>query len=166
MKINVNITRTDYWNYNKYAIFNIPKLKIRFIIGNVSLPVIVIALLFLFKLPPIFIFGWGIIGGGLANLFICKRMKKRIMSYPESKEGILGERSIEIDELGIYQVGSVSQSSYKWSGVRSVEQNEEYIFIFVDTIMAYIIPKRSFVSKKESLEFYHQAQIYLTKCSS
>ncbi|NEW04613.1 YcxB family protein [Paenibacillus sp. SYP-B3998] len=163
IKISTNITRSDYWNYNKYAYFNIPKLRNRFIISNLSLPVIVMVLLLLFKLPLIFSLCWGIFGGGLASLFAYLRMKKRVMSLPESNDGILGERLIEIDETGVYQSNSVSQSSYKWNGVKSIEQNEAYIFIFVDTIMAYIIPKRSFVSDKDCLEFYHQAQIYFSK---
>lgn len=61
-------------------------------------------------------------------------------------------------------MGALSNEDYiKWSGVRSVEQDKEYIFVFVDSIMAYIIPKRSFASEKESLEFYHQAQIYFAR---
>ncbi|OCT13349.1 hypothetical protein A8709_03610 [Paenibacillus pectinilyticus] len=165
MEITVNITRSDYWKYNKYALFNIPKLRNRFIITNISLPFIVIILLLLFKLPLVFSLCWGVFGGGLACIFSYLSMKKRVMSIPESKEGILGERRVEINEIGIHQLSSVSQSSYKWSGVRSINQNDEYIYIFVDTIMAYIIPKRSFVTEKESLEFYHQTQIYFSKCT-
>ncbi|UKS28418.1 YcxB family protein [Paenibacillus sp. HWE-109] len=166
MKITTNITRSDYWNYNKYALFNIPKLRNRFMLSNISVPVVVTILLLLFKLPFVFSLCWGIFGGGLACVFSYLNMKKRVMSYPDSKEGILGERTVEINEIGIHQLNSVSQSSYKWSGVRSVEQDERYIFVFVDSIMAYIIPKRSFGSEGESLEFFRQAQNYLAKVST
>jgi hypothetical protein len=44
-------------------------------------------------------------------------------------------------------------------GSKNIEQNKDYIFIFVDSIQAYIIPKRSFVNENASVEFYNWAMI-------
>jgi hypothetical protein len=88
------------------------------------------------------------------------------MSYPDNKEGILGEHTVEINDSGIKDITQVSESMYKWNGVKSIEQSKDYIFIFVDSIQAYFIPKRSFSSEKDNVEFYHQAMIYFNKGSS
>ncbi|WP_376772001.1 YcxB family protein [Paenibacillus rhizosphaerae] len=52
----------------------------------------------------------------------------------------------------------MNESIHKWPGMRSIEHNDEYIFIFLNQTMAHFIPKRAFKSSETAAVFLKEAQ--------
>ncbi|OZB90139.1 YcxB family protein [Paenibacillus sp. XY044] len=71
---------------------------------------------------------------------------------------LLGEHTITLADEGIIESTSVNESIHKWGGIRDIENNEDYIFIFLNQTMAHIIPKRAFPSTETAAVFLKEAQ--------
>jgi hypothetical protein len=73
---------------------------------------------------------------------------------------IVGRKQIIINEHFIETKGQYGKGQFYWSGVEKVEQNGEYIFIFIATNSAYIIPKKAFVDSETATKFFNAATTY------
>lgn len=71
----------------------------------------------------------------------------------EDKNNILGDKSISLEEEGIIASDISSESKTNWSGIVSIEETENHIFIFKSSVSAYIIPIRAFINKDEKENF-------------
>lgn len=52
----------------------------------------------------------------------------------------LANHMFEIDETGIGVKGDYYESKYKWNSVKRVEKTEKVIYLFIDSINAFIFP--------------------------
>lgn len=85
-------------------------------------------------------------------------------SIPKGKNnGILGEHKIQIDQQGIVESTQINESHFLWRGIAKVTQNNQYIFIFINSDRFHAIPKRSFANYGESKKFYELAKKYHRK---
>lgn len=75
--------------------------------------------------------------------------------------GTLCLHQLMIDEAGVFESTEVNNSFTTWDGVRKIERNEEYLFIFINSIQAHVIPISAFISKDMADSFYNQAVDYL-----
>jgi YcxB-like protein len=57
---------------------------------------------------------------------------------------VLGEHTLIIDDAGIQDIQKLGKEELNWSGVQKIEDDENYIYIFIGQIRAYVIPKRCF----------------------
>lgn len=73
-------------------------------------------------------------------------------------DGILGRHQIRFDEIQFVEITDVSQTNYSWKGVDRIEENEDYIFIFIAPSQAHIIPKRAFDDSENALVFAEEAR--------
>lgn len=73
---------------------------------------------------------------------------------------IVGPKRITINEDFIEVKGSFSIGRIFWGGVEKVEQNSDYVFIFVATNSAHIIPKKAFANSDEAVRFFNAAKTY------
>ncbi len=160
MNVTVDITRIDYWEFNKFAMTTIPKYRTNFIINIIAIPVSSFVILLLMKLPFYYVLVSSVILGIISDMLLIYFMKKSIMKIPDGREGFLGKHVIEIRSDGLSETTSVNEGLHLWKGIRSIHQNEKYIFIFIDNLMAHIIPKRSFSSLKDAEDFYNLAIKY------
>jgi hypothetical protein len=76
----------------------------------------------------------------------------------DDKPGLLGEHTLILSDDGIIESTSVNEALNKWAGIRGIEQNDGYIFIFLNQTMAHIIPKRAFVDPEAASLFLQEAQ--------
>lgn len=53
-----------------------------------------------------------------------------------------------------------TQGQVEWRGVQRIAVMNDLLLIYVDTMIAYIIPKRCFASPEAAMAFYQQAQSY------
>jgi hypothetical protein len=163
MKVKVDISRLDYWNFNKYAMLHIPKMKRSFLISIIGIPAFIIICavslkyLLSLSLPLIAIVIIAVIGGAIGDIAMIILMKSQVMRLPADKPGLLGEHIIEINASGVLEKTVVNEGLNTWKGVHRITQNESYIFVFIDDIAAHIIPKRAFASEQESNAFYSNA---------
>lgn len=165
MKVKINISRNDFWNFNKYSYLNIPKFKRNFILEMICMPVLIFFLLYdktiIMPFPLIILIS--IVSGAVGDLFLIYITKMQIMKMPLNKAGLLGEHIIEIDEKGVRETTSVNDGFTLWEGIDKVVQDKNYIYIFFDSILAHIIPKLSFKSINEANEFYNKSVEYFNK---
>ena len=48
-----------------------------------------------------------------------------------------------------------TRSDVLWSGIKKIDQNKKYIFIFIEKNQAYVIPKK-FLSSADTKSFYEK----------
>jgi hypothetical protein len=87
--------------------------------------------------------------------------RKIYLSGPN--KGSLGEHTVIVTEESLLETTEVNEARWQWSGVERVEQNENYIFIFVGPNVAHIIPKRAFSTPELSTEFYDTTRQFFKK---
>lgn len=156
MELEVEINRKDFVKFNQYILkkkralwhkFVTPSILVLFVIllninkiSNISyiiaqvLIVLIIYYLFILILKPIFAL--------------------RIKYLPSEKGSSLGKRKFKISDEGLCVTTANSESLRRWDGFQSIEKTKDYIYLFVDTHVAYIIPIRYFKSPEEYADFY------------
>jgi len=154
MQIQIDITRDDYANFNKYYFLR-KKLKRTLVLvlgSSLVFPligsegpfdlsmyvknVIVFALLFIFFYAVFILITFKWIG-----------------RLPSKSGIILGKKTIRLTEEGLVEESELSTTVHKWKAIKSLESDKQYFFVFIDNIAAHIIPKRSFQSFEEEQAF-------------
>lgn len=74
--------------------------------------------------------------------------------YTGKDKGMIGEIELTISSEGIFEKSEAGDTKIKWSGVEKIEQNEQYVFVYIGSLMAYVIPKRTFPNESALQEFY------------
>lgn len=155
MEIKSQLTREDYVEFNKYIFLKI-KMKRSIIIAlafiifwivflNFNQPFNLIVLLI--ELIAFSLF-WAVLIFTFFSFSIA-----RIKKMPDEYGEILSEKVFFLSEDGLKEVSTNNESFTKWSGFKAIEENKKYIFLFVDKIAAYIIPKRAFKDSEEVTQF-------------
>ncbi|WP_106769385.1 YcxB family protein [Paenibacillus faecalis] len=163
MKVEIDLNQEDFWKFNKYVMFNLPKYKISMILSLLSIPVSCIIVSKLLGSGWAFAIVVGVIIGGLADVLFLYRIKRRTMSLVKKNDGILGKHIIEINEQGVFDSTDRSQSTCGWSGIHELRQDKENIYIFLNQLQATIVPKRSFTDQQEEAKFIQTVQQYANK---
>jgi hypothetical protein len=155
MEINSQLTREDYVEFNKY-IFLKMKMKrsifiaLLFIIFwivylNLNQPFNLLVLLI--ELIAFALF-WAVL------IFAFYRLSfARIKKMPDENGEILSKKTYFLTDDGLKEISANNESFTKWSGFKSIAENKKYVFLFVDKIAAYIIPKRVFKDSEEVTQF-------------
>jgi hypothetical protein len=93
----------------------------------------------------------GVLVGFIIILMIVNEQKKIL--EPKVNGFVFGPTVYEFTEEGIKIKKKSSESFTEWSAVESVFNAKDYYYIFVDHNLAYVIPKRVFLSSELSSEF-------------
>jgi len=152
MKIEVNITRKDYGEFNQFYF-----LKKGIIARNKWLFIILfLFILFLRNIrnnlnivsfvKDIFI--------DLVLLFIIYKLLIYVVVKIAEKTSIdngavVGKRTYTLTEEELIEESNVNRNHQKWSSILSLDENKNLIFLFIDNNVAYIIPKRDIKDKIE-----------------
>jgi hypothetical protein len=80
----------------------------------------------------------------LSTRITMRRFINQILKEEKPEKGQLGKHRVVLSDAGIVESTVVNESSRTWAGIDRVEQNSDYIFIYVAPIQAIIIPKRAF----------------------
>jgi hypothetical protein len=84
--------------------------------------------------------------------------------FKEGKNrGTLGSHEIRIGEDAIVDETDSGTQIVKWQAVEKVAKTEKYIIIYISSVSAQIIPRRSFLNDNSYEEFY---DLVLTKINS
>jgi hypothetical protein len=156
MEIKIEITRKDFQKFNLYAAKKNKALK-RFKLVPVIFLILIVLLLNIKEISNItymviqiafilFLY--------LAFVLLFKPITALITKYTPAKDGgTLGEHKFRISDEGLWESTEYNESLTKWNGIKSIETTKKYIFVFIDTHMAHIIPKRYFKSEEDSENF-------------
>ena len=155
MEIQVEITRRDYSNFALFYYYKkgIKKRLIIVLIAAFIIPLVMnIGKPFdlSFFLLQVCIAGivFGTIYLGLGYIAVLQTGK-----LPSEKGSVLGKKTFTITDEGLLEESDSNTNLQKWKSILSVESNKKAIFIFVDKIAAYVIPKRHFENDTEAEKF-------------
>jgi hypothetical protein len=155
MELIVELTRKDFANFNRYWYFK-KKLKQRMIFIIIFALVISVFengghrfdfFVYLFTVVSILVLF------GVSFFALMWLMLTFSGNLPSENGSVLGKKKFILSEDGFVEESENSKSSQKWKSIKAVEENGNAIFVFVDNIAAYIVPKRFFKDEIEQSEF-------------
>lgn len=150
MKLTFDITRQDYLEFNKFHFFD-TKLNRTIITGAST---VVILQLFLNREQ----FNWtatviSSIACILVYIFVINRSLNRTKNIPKKNGTILGQKEIEFTDDKITYKTSNSEGSSDWSAIKVLKESSKAFYLYMDTNMAILVPKRVFNNTIEEAEF-------------
>ena len=77
---------------------------------------------------------------------------------PKPDRYVLGVKLFDISDKGLTVSGKRSVTDYEWSAIVSVDETDDHLFLFLDSNVALIVPRRSFASTSEYDEFRSQVE--------
>ena len=150
MKYTYEITRDDFANFSKFYYFKTRLKKsiityaavlifVQFYLNrtNFDLRATIISTIFM-----IAVLVWAFYIGF-----------NRVKKIPLENGTILGFRTLELTQDEIICITDSSSVKVNWSKVKSLENDKQYYYLFVDANSAHIIPKRVFANQDEELAF-------------
>jgi len=94
-------------------------------------------------------------------VFVYLNTKARRRLEPVASGDIIGPHSYELTDEGISVVTRNTESVFRWTGVQSIEETADHLFLYTDRCAAVIVPKRSFESPEhaEAFKAFAQARV-------
>jgi hypothetical protein len=155
MEINIELTRQDYVDFNKYCFFK-KRLKnyiFFMVVFSILLPLLFyINDEFYLTFYLIEVFSTAIVFSIFMSIAIYFSFKK-IERLPAKDGSILGAKKIIIDNDNFIQESDNNKSIQKLKSIKSIELSKKSIFVFIDNTVAYVIPKRFFDNDSEVQNF-------------
>jgi hypothetical protein len=163
MKVQFELAKEDYIQYNLHYMRESEAIKKSFFIQRYVVSLIYLVLPFILVkvsdmpfryLMIVFLVTyliWVLYYPKYFASFTKKRLQKIIN---EGKNvSLFGARSISLDQGGIVESSNTGESKTSWTAVERVEETNKYIFIYVSSVNAYIVPARAFADLKQKKEF-------------
>ena len=75
---------------------------------------------------------------------------------PTPKGWMLGMQTMSITDIGLQIESDLYKITVQWKAIKDIIQTPAYIFLFVDTIAGYIIPKHIFTNTEEMNTFFEK----------
>ncbi len=157
MRIEIDITRQDYLNFNLYHFRkkNLVRTALIGVIGLIILQYSInkeketvnISAVVISSILYIFIFA-------VIMYFSLTRSK----SIPKDNGSFLGKKVYEFSDDYISFSDKDSDGRFQWNAIKSLEEDSKAFYLYVDTIMALLIPKRYFVDRLEEQAFRSYVQ--------
>ncbi|MBI3201482.1 MAG: YcxB family protein [Myxococcales bacterium] len=98
-----------------------------------------------------------LIGGSLGAFALVSALvaglRLWVRRLPRDDGATLGRHQIELCEEGFHVEGRSGRAFVRWSAVVELLEVEAHVFLYVDRMMAYVIPKRAFASPGECARF-------------
>lgn len=163
MTIQYDLTKDDYISFNMHHIKNSKTLKRSLYIQQYVLSLIYIIIPFiLIEVTTIPLIFWLIPFIVIYILWIAlypryfkgyiKRNIEKMLDEGDNKS-IFGPVSLSLEESGIIETTKAGESKANWSSIERIEENKDYIFIYINSVSASIIPVRAFGDIEEKNEF-------------
>lgn len=167
MKIEYSLTRHDLIEFNYYHLLNskstVRTLKYLRIVPPISMLIIPFIIELIFK-TEVFLafFITFIISASFAVSWFVRFPKKHKKNMTKSlnnmldegkNSGVLGERTIELNDEGIHLTNPGIETSQKWDSVEKLCITDDYIYIYVSSLTALIVPTGVFRNTEEKEEF-------------
>ncbi len=83
---------------------------------------------------------------------IIKNTKK--MLKEGKNDGLLGEHKMILSEEGLIDFNINGETKVKWVGIKKIEEDENYFYIYNTAVSAYILPKISLKNIERTKEFF------------
>jgi hypothetical protein len=163
MKIKYVLTKEDYIQYNLHHMRESETIKKSLFMQRYIVSLIFLIVPFVFaKVSEIPFVHWMIVFLIIYLIwmlyypkYFASLTKKRLQKIiNEGKNlSLFGERTISLNEDGIVESSKAGESKTNWSVVERVDETGKYIFIYVSSVNAYIVPTRAFADLNQKKEF-------------
>lgn len=163
MELKYEMTKDDYLAFNLYHAKHSKTVQNSLVMQRFLTPIFLLILPFLFSwITGEFLMGLFIIFVIISVLWVIfypkyfyGYMEKNInkMMNEGNNKNLLGQHVFIANEDGFIEKNSVGESKVSWSSIEKVEENEDYYFLFLSTMSANIIPKRSFSNDASQEDF-------------
>ena len=80
----------------------------------------------------------------------CLKKTKKMLEEGNNS-ALLGKHDIEFSDDSFFVKEPGSEYKTNWSAINKIEENEKYIFIYITSVSACILPKFKFGDKKEKI---------------
>lgn len=163
MELIFELTEEDYINYNLDHSKKSPSMKKSILIQRIMGPVIfVIAPFVIIQFSEIPLWYWLMIFG-LSSIawfvyypkYTMWEIKRRVKKMLEegNNENLFNQRKLLLTDEGITETSSIGASNISWDKIESLEETEDYLYIYISSVSAHIVPKRIFENLDEQEEF-------------
>lgn len=165
MKISMHITKEDYWRFNKFVMYSMPKYRRIMLTNFIVLPLLLSIILKIIGKPWGYSVLVGISLGVLLDVFMYFSIKRKVMRLADSKENAawLGDHTIEFTEHGIDETTPVSSGHYNWVAIPEIRMTKDYIYIFISSMQAHIIPLACLSNQSEQTQLIQLLEEYTKK---
>jgi len=167
VEIEVDITRDDYWQLNRFFMNRTFKLHWFFwpLAIGIGLVVVLLGILaalqgsfdFIFQPPLSWLLPAIVVVLALSGL-LQLATRAWVKRMPREGAGTLGKHVITLTVEGVAERTDVNQASHVWSAVSEICQDDHAIYIFLDRMHAHIIPLRSFTDADAARAFREEAE--------
>ena len=157
MKIEIEITRDDYVSFNFYH-FRKRKLLKTIISALIGLLIVQFAINInksTVSVETILMITFLYVG--IFSLLMYMNLVKT-KEIPKDSGTFLGWKRYDFTDDYIFFQHKDSDGRFQWTVIKSVEEDKKAIYLYVDTIMAIVIPKRYFGDKMEAKTFIQYIQ--------
>jgi len=150
MKLEIEITRQDYADFNQFHFIKYRLKRSALIIAIVIIVMQVILNGSHFDLAGTVI---STMAGLLVYFGIIYFSLKNTRKIPSAGGAILGKREMEFLEDTIKYKSETGEGSRIWSSIKRIEEGKNAYYLYLDTNMGLIIPKRFFGSEADQKDF-------------
>ncbi len=102
--------------------------------------------------------GPGLIFGFFLVYYLLAGYNRRDLCRPLTDGSILREQQFEFSAAGIDIAGEGYSSHYDWDRIVAFAKTDQQLLLFIDRIVAFVIPRRVFESTDASEAFYQQTK--------
>ena len=171
MKVSFELTRQDYIEYNVFHQQNSKVCRKSMQMIRFSKPIIFLILAYpISRLSSLPFWWWATVLIIISVVMIIKYPKrynkiiaKKVgqMLDEGNNVGLLGNRTIEITETAIISEGQAEERKTKWEAVERIYETQDYLYVYIGSLQAHIIPTRAFESKAKKDEFIQTIKKYM-----
>lgn len=150
MKLTIDISRQDYVDFNK---FHFIKTKLKRTVITGVLTVFILQVFFnheQFDLTATIVSSIFCV---LVYVFVINMSLNKTKSIPDNDGTILGQKEFEFSEDKIIYKTENSEGSSAWTTIKKLEESSKAFYLYVDTNMAILVPKRVFKDKSDEDAF-------------
>jgi hypothetical protein len=91
--------------------------------------------------------------GVLVSVFVINWRLNKTKSIPDSDGAILGQKEFEFSEDNITYKTVNSEGISTWKAIKKLEESSQTFYLYTDTNMAIMVPKRVFKDKPDENAF-------------
>ncbi len=167
MILKYDTTLEDVVAFNRYHSANSPYIRKIKLLSVILMAALLIFGSLLVPLPGevsrSFVVVSAVVFSGLSavafNYFFVAALERQARRlYGEGmNRGTFGQHELEIDDDGIVERTKYNETRNSWRGVERIAETEKHAFIYVSSMAAHVIPKRS-VSEGDPEAFIERAQ--------
>lgn len=159
MKINYELTEEDYLNFNLFHAKNSKATRKALNAQRFLSPLIFLTMAFIFSgvgniplLYPVIIFSlisilWIVFYPKYFYSHILRHTKK--MLEEGKNDGLFGKGTMILSDEGIVDSTFNGETKVNWAGIKKIEEDNDYFFIYNSAVAAYILPKGMLTNVEE-----------------